>query len=270
VEVATVVNGNIESRSVLSITDDVVVSDVEGDVVIRSIAVEDEITRSSVSEGNGSTVVTHSTSVTSRPVLAIDEIISFTESTPVEPRNERTAISNRGNSAVRAHTAVDTGPSAGALGIADVLLAVDSPHSGSDDSLTVGGNVTRARARGLGLRSRLGSRAGTASGDASNSLATNNVNVRNPTRSTVEVNLGPPVVGDTFSDDIAALLLADGTKGGGSYGSNDGVASRRTRTDINSVSPDFDGGSVGGQGESHEEDSNDGEFHLSEVYLFNL
>jgi hypothetical protein len=229
-EVTTVVNGNIESRSVLSETDDVVVSDVEGGVVIRSLAVEDNVTGSSVSEGNGGTVVAHSTSVTSRPILAIDEIISLSESTPVEPRNERTAISNRGNSAVGADTVVDTGPSAGALGIGDVLLAVDSPHSGSDDSLTVGGNVagTRTRGLGLGLGTGLGlrGRAGTrASGNASNSLATNNINVRNPTRSTVEVDLGPPVVGDTLSVDHTALLLADGTKGGDTYGSNDGIAS---------------------------------------------
>jgi len=269
VVVTSVVNGNIESRSVLSITDDVVVSDVDGNMLIGSLTVEDEITGSGVSEGNGSTVVAHSTSVTSRPVLAIDEIVTLSESTPVEPSSERTAISNRGNSAVRANTAVDTGPSAGALGIADVLLAVDSPHSGSGDSLTVGGNIAGTRARGLrGIR--LGGRAGTAGGDTSNSLATNNVNVRNPTRSTVEVDLGPPVVGDTFSIDHTALLLANGTKGGDSDGSNDGISSRRTRTDINSVSPDLDGGSVGGQGEGHEEDSNDGEFHLSEVYLFNL
>jgi hypothetical protein len=266
-EVTTVVNGNIESRSVLSETDDVVVSDVEGGVVIGSLAVEDDVTGSSVSEGNGSTVVAHSTSVTSRPILAIDEIISLSESTPVKPRNERTAISNRGNSAVGTDTVVDTGPSAGALGIADVLLAVDSPHSGSDDSLTVGGNVAGTRTRGLGLRLGLRGRAGTrASGNASNSLATNNVNVRNPTRSTVEVDLGPPVVGDTLSVDHAALLLADGTKGGDTYGSNDGIASRRTRADINSVSPDLNGGSACGQGKSHEEDSNDGKFHLSEVY----
>jgi len=250
--VTTIVNGDEFSRSILSEADNLVVSNIKNSVLISTTAIKDNITRSGISKRDGSTVTSHSASVASPPVLAIDEIVAISESRPEQPGNESGAISDGGNTLVRADTLADTGPSAGGLGVGNVFSTVNSPHSSSDDSLTIGGNIagTRAARRsGGGLGSRLRGGA-TASGNSSNSSATDEVNVGNPTGFSVNVDLSPPAVGVALGIDSFALLLADGVDVGLGNRSDDGAAGGRSSTDVDTVSPDSDASRVGSDGKS--------------------
>jgi len=202
-EISTVVNRNKSSRAVLSEAHNLIVSNIKGSVIIRSAAIKDDIAGSSISKRDRNTMISHSTGVASLPVLAIDEIVAISESRPVQPGHKRTAISNRGNSAIRADTLADTGPSAGGLGIVDELFAVDGPHGSSGDSLTVLSDVARATGRSGWLRI-------VTNGDSSDSCAADNEDVGNPAGSSVVTDLSPPVVRVALRVDIVALLLADG------------------------------------------------------------
>jgi len=250
VEIATVVNGDEFSRSVLSEADNLVVTNIKNSMFISATAIKDDITGSGISKGNGSSVTSHSASVTSSPALSIDEIVAVSESRPEQPGNESRAISDGGNTLVRADTLADTGPSAGGLRVGNVFSTVNSPHSSSDDSVTIGGNIARARStRRLG--SGLGSRSGaTADGNSSDGRATNEIDVGNPTGSSIKVNLSPPVVSDAVDADGFALLLADGIGTGLGDGSDDSVAGAGTSADVDTISPDSDGGRVGRDGKS--------------------
>jgi hypothetical protein len=252
VEIATIVNGDEFSRSILSKADNFVVSNIKNSVLISTTTIKDNITGSGVSKRDGSTVTSHSASVASLPALTIDEIVAITESRPEQPGNESRAISDGGNSLVRADTLADTGPSAGGLGVGDVFSTVNSPHSSSDNSLTIGGNVagtSATRRSGSRLGSGLRSRA-TASGDSSDGSATDEEDVGNPTGSSVKVDLRPPAVGVALGADSFALLLADGVDVGLRDGSDDAAAGGRTSTDVDTVSPDSDGSRVGSDGKS--------------------
>jgi hypothetical protein len=250
--VASIVNRKKLSRSVGSETDDLVVTNIKGSMIISATAIKNNITRSGLSKGDRSTVTSHSTSVTSLPTLTVDEIVAISESRPEQPGNKSRAISDRGNSLVRADTLADTGPSAGGLGVGDVSTTVNSPSSSSDDSVTSGGDIARTsatRRSGSGLGSRLRSRA-TASGDSSDGSATDEEDVGNPTGSSVKVDLRPPAVGVALGADSFALLLADGVDVGLRDGSDDAAAGGRTSTDVDTVSPDSDGSRVGSDGKS--------------------
>jgi hypothetical protein len=252
VEIATIVNGDEFSRSILSKADNLVVSNIKNSVLISTTTIKDNITGSGVSKRDGGTVTSHSASVASLPALTIDEIVAISESRPEQPGNKSRAISDRGNSLVRADTLADTGPSAGGLGVGDVSTTVNSPSSSSDDSVTSGGDIARTsatRRSGSGLGSRLRSRA-TASGNSSDGSATDEEDVGNPTGSSVKVDLRPPAVSVALGADSFALLLADGVDVGLRDGSDDAAAGGRTSTDVDTVSPDSDGSRVGSDGKS--------------------
>jgi hypothetical protein len=150
--VATIVDRNELSRSILSETDNLIVSNIKHSMLIRSSSVKDNITRSGLSKTDRSTVASHSASVTSFPVLSIDEIVAISKSRPVQPGHKGAAISYRGNSLIRAGFLSDTVPSASALRIADIFAAAGSPHSSTDDSLTSSRNFAWRTIRCIRLR----------------------------------------------------------------------------------------------------------------------
>jgi len=134
--ITTIVNRQKFSRAVSSKTDNLVVSNIKSSMMIRMASIKDNVTGPGLSKRDRSTVTSHRTSVASLPVLAINEIFAISKSTPVQPRHKGAAISNVGNSLIRAGFLGDTRPSASALRVVDVFSTAVGPHSSIDDSLT--------------------------------------------------------------------------------------------------------------------------------------
>jgi len=137
VQVASVVNASETSRAVLTEFDDLVVSDVHGSMANSGVAIKDNITRLSMSSGDSNTVAGLSTSVTSSPLFTIEEVSSLTESTPVEPGDESTAVSEGRNALMGADMLLDTRPTRGALSVRNVFARFGSPQSSSLETSTI-------------------------------------------------------------------------------------------------------------------------------------
>jgi hypothetical protein len=241
-EITTIVNRDKSSRAILSEAHNLVVTNIKNSMFIRGISIEDNITRSSISKRDRNTVISHGTSVASLPVLAIDEISTISESRPEQPGNESRAISDGGNSLVRAHTLADTGPSAGGLGVSDIFTTVNGPHGSSDNSLSILGNIARATGRSGWLRIAAG-------GDSANGGAANDIDVGDPAGSSIETDLSPPVIRVALGIDVATLCLADGVLVGLGDRSDDTVVGGGTRADVDTISPDSDAGGMSGESE---------------------